>query len=124
MPKIFKKLKEGKKPVGLTSEEAGALIVSGGRTKDVDQADDLNNWDGQDKFKAMLAEQMGFEFKVKISPNFVHFYSVTPPRVSARARINKGDVDEYGNITSEDLIERMVNAALVLQQRWSSKAGK
>jgi hypothetical protein len=112
---------------GLTSEEAGALIVSGGRTKDVEEAEIIAQ--GQtleiDALqRAHLRRAMGFDFKLKLAPNKIHLYSETGPHVSSHTKLKEGDLDEYGNIVNPQVIDNIVNACLVLKQRWDAAVQK
>jgi len=109
----MKKLKKG-----ITSVEASALLVSEGRTKDPDEAEVVaaeRHLDMEDM--AAVREMMGFDFKIKHSPTLLHLYSKERPRVSARAKIIPGEVDTYGNIVSQDLIERLVVACVQLKEK-------
>jgi hypothetical protein len=113
--------------VGMTSEEAGALIVSGGRTKDVEEAEIIAA--GQtlqlDALqRAHLRRAMGFDFKLKVAPNKIHLYSETGPHVSAHCKLREGDLDTYGNIINQEVIENIVSACLVLKQRWDAAVQK
>lgn len=116
-----------RKKTGLTSVEAAALIQSEGRTKDPEKAAAYAN--GQELNmdalqRAGLRRQMGFDFEIKVHPRKVMVLAKDDRKIRANAKIKPGDVDEYGNIVNPDLIERLVEACLVLKQKWDAKQSR
>lgn len=114
-------------PIGLTSEEAAALFLSDGRTKNVEEAQLIDR--GQELSldgltRAALRRNMGFDFEVKVRPNKLHVFSTEGPRVTAHAKVKDGELDDHQNIISQDLIDRLVNACLVLKQRHEAATEK
>lgn len=116
-----------KKKLGLTSVEAAALIQSEGRTKDPDEA--AAYMQGQDLNidalqRAGLRRAMGFDFELKVHPRKVMVFAKDDRKIRANAKIKSGDVDEYGNITNPELIERLVQACLTLKTKWDAKQAR
>lgn len=115
------------KKTGLTSEEAAALFLSDGKTTDVNKAaayDRGHEFDMDLLMRSGLRRAMGFDFKVKLGGSKIYFYSETGPRVSARCKVQDGEMDKYGNVISQDLVDRMVEACMVLKQKWDAKVEK
>lgn len=113
---------------GLTSVEAAALLLSGGKTTDAKEAEmhaaaaampDLD-----DLVKSGLRRRMGFDFQIKTTHRKIHVYSKEGPHVSTHCKVKAGEMDEYGNIISEDLINRMVDACLRLKEKWTEAIAK
>lgn len=106
---------------GLTSVEAAALYVSGGRTTDPELATHLSSGDtlNMDAMqRAHLRRMMGFDFKVRLSGRKLLVSSKEGPKVRTHAKVQPGDVDAYGNIISEELIGRLVEACIRLKVKW------
>jgi hypothetical protein len=108
----------------LTSREAAALILSDGRTSDVAEAELLTSapsleLDGLQR--AHLRRMMGFNFAVKVHGSRILVISKEGPHIITRCNIKSGEMDDYGNITSEKLIERLVNACVRLKIQWDAE---
>jgi|SRR6185437_5485127 len=112
---------EQPKKKGMTSLEAAALVLSNGHTTDLNKAAvmskgvDLNMDNLQ---RAHLRRMMGFDFQIKQTATKIHVYSKEGPHVSTSAKIWQGELDEYGNIINEELIDRLVDACLRLKKKW------
>lgn len=118
-----------KKPgkIGMTSVEAGALLVTKGQSKDpevAEQYDEAHELEIDGLMRAKLRESMGFDFEIKVRPNKIHIFSLGRPRVTSSAKIKPGEVDVYGNIINENVVGRLVEACLVLKQRHDAKVAK
>jgi uncharacterized protein YggE len=108
---------------GLTSEEAAALFLSGGVTKDVQEAEmiasgHMFNLDAMQR--AHLRRMMGFDFEIKPRYNKVYVRSLEGPHVSTWCTIKTDEKDNYGNIIKESAIDRLVDACLRLKQKWEA----
>ena len=116
-------------PPKLSSVEAAALLVSGGKTKDPTLADVYAN-EAKDTFnmdamqRAHLRRMMGFDFKVRFTTHKVFVTSKTGPIVRTRATLEDGEVDEYGNVIKESAIEKLVDACVRLKQKWDEEVAK
>lgn len=117
----------GAKPsLKLTSTEAAALILSEGRTTDPQLAETYVSsveLDIEALKKSGLRREMGFDFQVKMRPNYLLCLSKQSPYVHTKALIKPGEVDEYGNIISPELIDRLVAACLRLKVKWDKETG-
>lgn len=121
-----------KKKTGLTSEEAAALFLSDGRTKDVQMATILdqnakNELDMDGLQRAHLRRMMGFDFRVKLAPNKIHVSSTDPPYLSTHMKLKEGDAVEtiqgFG-LTNEAAIDRLVDACARLKDKWDKEQAK
>lgn len=117
----------GKK--GMTSVEAAALILSGGATKDAEEAQILASADAFDMDglqRSHLRRMMGFDFRIKIRPDQhkILVSSKDGPKVRTHAKIKDGEIDQYGNIINEDLIDRLVDACARLKAKWEAANDK
>lgn len=115
---------------GLTSQEAAALLLSEGRTSNVQEAEMLasaQEFDMDAIMRSGLRRQMGFDFQIKTSPRKLYVLAKDGPKVHTHAKVKEGEMDEYGNIISEDLIARLVDACVRLKVKWdeanAAKAG-
>lgn len=105
----------------LSSLEAAALFLSEGKTSDPQVASIMANektFDMDGMQKSHLRRMMGFDFKVKIDTRKILITSKDEHQMRARCRVLPGELDAYGNIISEDLIDRLVDACLRLKTRW------
>jgi len=122
--KIIPGDKAPKKKLGVDSVEASALMLSEGYTKDPEEAlayDQEFNDQMDKEMRAKLRDAMGFDFKIKMQGNRMTITSKDKPRVRVHTFINPGDKDDYDNIVSEALIQRMVDACLRLKAKWDAK---
>lgn len=124
---------EPEKPakIGITSVDAAALFLSDGRTTDptlaamIDEAESLPGLEKKD-YEALergeLRDMMGFDFKIKIAPakSKLLVSSKEGPKVRTHAKVKPGEVDDYGNIISEELIGRLVQACVRLKEKWDA----
>lgn len=111
---------------GLSSTEAAALFISEGRTTNVQEAEAFASGQAFDidaMQRAHLRRMMGFDFKVKISGQKLLVIAKEGPKVRTHAKIMPGDLDKYGNIVSEDLIGRLVEACVRLKVKWDKAQG-
>lgn len=111
-------------PKGLTSVEAASLLISEGRTTDPTEASIIASaptleMDGLER--AALRRMMGFNFVVKIAGSRILVISKEGPHIIKRAKIKPGEMDDYGNITSPELIERMSQACTRLKLAWDAE---
>lgn len=109
---------------GLTSLEAAALILSDGQTTDPNKAVSMSqgvdlNMDGLQR--AHLRRMMGFDFEMQQLPNVILVTSKEKPLVRSRCKVLKGETDEYGNVISDDLINRLVEACLDLKLKYDAE---
>lgn len=107
----------------MTSLEAAALILSGGKTTDPNKAELMasgQELDLDDLQKAHLRRMMGFDFRIKLNPNKIHVSSKEEPFVTTWCKVNPGETDKYGHIIQEDLIDRMVDACLRLKYKYEA----
>lgn len=116
-------------PNKMTSVEAAALYLSGGKTTDpvlataMDEARDETM--GLDAIqRSHLRRMMGFDFRMKMAPNKIHVSSKTPPFVTTHCKIKDGETDDYGNIIKEELIDRLVDACLRLKKKYEAEVEK
>lgn len=119
------KARKGKKKLGVDSVEASALLMSEGYTKDPIEA---LNYEAEQteifdaEMRAKLRESMGFDFKVKMQGNKLVVYSKpVKNRVKVHTFVLPADLDEYGNIISPALINRLVDACIELKAKWDEK---
>lgn len=109
---------------GLSSVEGAALFLSGGETTDPNEAvmmaNDHQTFDMDALTRAALRREMGFDFKVKVRGSKVMVSAKDGPQVRTSCRIKPGEVDEHGNIISEELISRLVDACLRLKTKWEA----
>jgi hypothetical protein len=107
---------------GLSSEQGAALFLSNGETADPNEAvmmaNDHQTFDMDAMTRAALRRKMGFDFKVKVRGSKVMVSSKDGPKVRTSCRIKPGEVDDNGNIVSEELIGRLVDACLRLKTKW------
>lgn len=114
----------------LTSEEAAALWLSNGATSDPFIATSgAYELDGEgikmdDYRKAKLRDMMGFDFRIKVKINKVHVSSKQDPYVTTHCKIKEGELDKYGNIISEPLIDRLVDACLRLKLKYEAEVAR
>jgi hypothetical protein len=99
---------------GITSVQAAALYLSGGLTDDPELATtmdrgELLNLDALQR--ADLRRKMGFDFEIRVQRNFIHVHSKEGPKVSTRARIQHGEINE-------ESVNALVNACLRLKEKW------
>lgn len=116
-------MKSGKKPIGMTSDQAAALFLSDGATDNVHKAQLMssgNTLEIDALQRAHLRRMMGFDFKMKITPARILLLSEDGPRVSARTRLDEGDLDSYNNIINPAVIERIVAACIKLKEKWDA----
>lgn len=114
---VVRKVEHG----GLTSTEAAALFLSEGRTMNQQEAEALASgqaFDMDDMQRAHLRRMMGFNFKVKITGRKLLVIAKEGPRVRTHAKIMPGDLDKFGNVASQELIDRLVEACLRLKVKW------
>lgn len=107
----------------MSSVEAAALLLSEGKTTNPYLAGILSEEKGSEldmdaMQKAHLRRMMGFDFKIRIEGKRLLVTSKEGPELRTRAQIKQGEIDELGNITSEDLIDRLVDACLRLKTKW------
>lgn len=111
-----------KKKVGLDSVEASALLMSEGYTKDPMEATKYHDEFTPDidaEMRAKLRESMGFDFKIKMQDRKRLIVTTKGhPRLRVQTFVNPADVDEYGNIISQALINRLVDACIALKAKW------
>lgn len=106
---------------GISSTEAAALYISGGQTTDPNEAvaySDGTALNMEALQRAHLRRMMGFDFKVKVHGRKLLVSSKEGPAVRTHAKVLPGDLDQYGNIISEDLIGRLVEACVRLKVKW------
>lgn len=109
-------------PNKMTSVEAAAMILSGGRTRDVELANHMANGFDMDMdglARAGLRRSMGFDFGLKIRPGvpYILVLSREKPYVHTKCKLFEGDLDEYGSITNEETIKRLVAACVRLKEK-------
>jgi hypothetical protein len=121
-----------KKKTGLTSEEAAALFLSDGRTKDVQMATVLdqnakNELDMDALQRAHLRRMMGFDFRLKVAPNKIHCSSMQRPYVTTHMKLKDGDLIETPKgwgLTNEAAIDRLVDACARLKTKWDEETNQ
>lgn len=110
-----------KKKMGMTSTEFAALMLSGGHTDNLNKAAayakgvDLNMDALQ---RSHLRRMMGFDFEIQQMPNIILVTSKQKPFARTRCDILEGETDSYGNVISEALIDRLVDACMRLKNKW------
>lgn len=107
---------------GITSVEAAAMILSGGRTRDVELATHMAEGFDMDMdalARAGLRRSMGFDFGLKIRPGvpYILVLSKEKPYVHTKCKLFEGDLDEYGSITNQATIDRLVAACVRLKAK-------
>lgn len=119
-------MQNNKPKAGMTSLEAAALILSNGHTTDLKKAEAMQgtelNMDGLQR--SHLRRMMGFDFELQILPNVVLATSKEKPFVRTRCKVLPGEKDEYGNIISEALIDRIVDTCARLKVEWDKSKAK
>lgn len=111
----------------LTSLQAAALILSEGRTDDVEKAELLasgNELDMEALQRAHLRRMMGFDFRMKFRPNKIHVSTTQDPYLSTHCKLQEGDTDKYGNIVNPDVIPRLVAACVRLKAKYDREMAK
>lgn len=100
----------------ITSVQAAALFLSGGLTDDPELATTMDRGQllNEDKLlRADLRRKMGFDFELKVGRNYLYVKSLEGPKVSSRAKLNDGLVDDSA-------VERLVYACLKLKRKWDT----
>lgn len=100
----------------LTSIEAAALYLSGGATKDIEQAvyyDEGNDLNLDALQRAHLRRMMGFDFEMKIRDKKIVVYSMVEPYVRTWCG--------YGGTLDEKSVDKLVDACLRLKLKYEAK---
>lgn len=110
----------------LSSDEFAALLVSGGQTKDPVLAEIIDkNHDQEinmDKLmQAHLRRQMGFDFKVKLRPPQLLVIAQDGSGLLTRARIDPEEIDRYGNVVGEEVIQKLADCCVRLKAKWDKR---
>lgn len=115
------------KKLGITSQEAAAMLISGGQTSDPHKAAMIaegRDLDMDGLQKAHLRRMMGVDFRIKIAPNKLHVSTKVQPYVTTWCRIKEGETDKYGHIIEEALMNRLVDACLRLKLKYEATVKK
>lgn len=115
-------------PSQMTSLEAAALYLSGGKTRDPalavvldENAKDEFNMDAMQR--AHLRRMMGFDFRMKMAPNKIHVSSKEEPYVTTHCKIREGEMNGQ-HIVKESLIDRLVDACLRLKIKHDAEVAR
>lgn len=97
---------------GLTSLEAAALLVSGGKTKDYQEANHMasNPFDLDKLQQAHLRRMMGFDWGVDITYKKMRVYSKQAPFVESTA--------DFSGLMDEDAVDILVETCLDVKMKW------
>ena len=114
-----------KKKLGINSVEASALLMSECYTKDPEEAlaydrDFTDQFDAE--MRGKLRDAMGFDFKIKLQDRTRLVVTTKgTPRLRCHTFVLPADLDQYGNIVSQALINRLVDTCLQLKAKYDKK---
>lgn len=120
-------LPPGEDPDKLTSVEAAALLISGGKTKDPGMASYIaegREFDEDKLIQSHLRRMMGFDFRIKVNPNKIHISSKQEPYVTTHMKLKEGDLNPLLELTNEEAVDRLVDACLRLKNKYEDAKAK